>query len=82
MTDEEPTERYAEQQQVIDDILASHAGRPVPVVRDALRAEFRAHGLTCPPLTWLSAVAAEINLGHVYVTSASITHSALEQERP
>jgi hypothetical protein len=76
---EAPTPPYAKQQQLIDGVLASHAGHPVPLVIEALRASFRASGLACPPPTWLAAVAAEVSLGHDYVVSTT-TPSPVNQE--
>jgi hypothetical protein len=43
--------------------------------------EHDAHGVTCPPETWLFAVAAEIRRGHVYVASGAVTPLLANQER-
>jgi hypothetical protein len=81
MSGSDEIEQYAKQQQLIDAILTTHAGCPGPLVVDVLRATFRAHGLPCPPDTWLSAVAADVSIGHVYVVSATVTPLPMNQER-
>jgi hypothetical protein len=62
----------ARQQAVIDDLHASHGGKPVEVVDRALRRALADSGLARPPEPWLAAVAAELAAGHVYVVGTGL----------
>lgn len=66
---EEHVENEIARQRVIDGVLASHSGRPASQVREELAARLEDAGMTGLPESWLTSVAADLSLGHVYVVS-------------
>ncbi|MFP5282184.1 MAG: hypothetical protein ACLGIF_01885 [Actinomycetes bacterium] len=72
MSDAGSLRQYAEMQRIIVDVLKEKSGHPVPEVMRALQVEMIRRGVEVPPMTWLEAVAIEINGGRLYVLAANL----------
>jgi hypothetical protein len=63
-------------QQVVADVGATSAGRPVDEVMELIRSAVVAQGLQPPPDRWLQSAAAAAAAGHTYVLTERAVHES------
>lgn len=68
-------------QMAVNAVQARNSGQDVPTLVEMLRQSVAAHDLPQPTEDWLTAVAAEISVGHRYVVGPQSVHDAGAAER-